>query len=250
MRASVLVVGVGGLGSPAALYLAAAGVGKIRLVDFDSVAASNLHRQILFGTRDIGRAKVEAGAERLGQLNPDASIEAVSARFDASNARALVRDADVVLDGSDNFATRYLANDACVLERVPLVHGGVVNFRGQVMSIAPGRSACLRCVFPEPPRVEEVPSCQQAGVLGAEAGIIGSLMAHEALKLLLGIGEPLFDTLVIFDGRRSDFRQARVRRDSACAVCGADPVIATLQPESSGAPCSQDFVADTIEALS
>jgi molybdopterin-synthase adenylyltransferase len=229
LSSSALLIGAGGLGSPAALYLAAAGVGRLGIVDPEAVAPSNLHRQVLHDTRGIGRPKVQSAHERLTALNPDVSVRAYQERLTAANALELVGGYDVVLDGSDNFPTRYLVNDACVLSGRPLVHGGAIHLRGQVLTIRPRVSACMRCVFPEPPRPGDIPSCQDAGVAGTAVGVIGSLMAHEALKLLLGIGEPLTDRLLIFDGLRGRMREAAVRRDVRCAVCGESPTIRTPQ---------------------
>jgi len=228
LRSSVLVVGAGGLGSPAALYLAAAGVGRLGLIDDEAVAISNLHRQILHETADVGRPKSQSAERRLAALNPAVSIQALPQRLTAENAREILGGFDVVLDGSDNFPTRYLVNDACVLLGKPLVHGGVIHVGGQVLTVLPGRSACLRCVFPEPPAPGAVPSCQEAGVVGTAAGLLGSLMAHEALKLLAGFGEPLADRVFIFDGRMSCVREVAVRRDPGCAVCGEAPTIREL----------------------
>lgn len=223
--ASALLVGAGGLGCPAALYLAAAGVGTIGLVDREAVALSNLHRQILHDTGMVGRPKSESAKARLSFLNPAVKIRACQEQLDSGNVMERVRDYDVVLDGSDNFPTRYLVNDACVLADKPLVYGGVIGFGGQALTIRPRQSACLRCVFPEPPAPDEIPSCQEAGVLGSAAGVIGTLMAHEALKLILGVGESLTDQLVVFEGMRSRFRTVAVRRDPCCAVCGEHPTI-------------------------
>ena len=228
LRASVLIVGAGGLGSPAALYLATAGVGTIGLLDQETVALSNLHRQILHVTESVDRPKTLSGKARLEALNPGVTIRAHQERLTAANAAELLRGYGAVLDGSDNFPTRYLVNDACVLAGQPLVHGGVVQLRGQVLTVLPRRSACLRCVFPEPPEAGAIPNCQEAGVLGSAAGILGSLMAHEALKLLLGLGEPLTDRLVVFEGAASRFREVPVRRDPGCAVCGTSPTIRDL----------------------
>ncbi len=236
-QASVLVVGAGGLGSPVSLYLAAAGVGHIGIVDSDAVSLSNLHRQILYATDDIGAPKALRAADRLLGLNPEIRIEPIQERVDAATVENLVGRFAYVADGSDNFATRYLVNDACVLLRKPLVYGGVVNFEGQVMAILPRESACFRCVFSEAPKAGEIPSCQEAGVVGAIAGVIGSLMAHEVLKLIMGIGEPLKDRLSIFDGRTSRFREARVRRDLNCALCGESPTITKAQAIDSLAGC-------------
>ena len=218
--ASVLVVGAGGLGCPAALYLAAAGVGTLGLVDDDVVALNNLHRQILHTTDAVGWPKTRSAKARLNALNPDVAVVEIQTRFSADNALALLHPYDLVVDGSDNFETRYLVNDACVLAGTPLVHGGVVHLRGQALTVRPRQSACFRCVFPEPPLAGAIPSCQEAGVLGSVAGVLGTVMAHEALKLLLGLGEPLVDRLLTFDGMASRFREIAVRRDPACAVCG------------------------------
>ena len=231
LQASALIVGAGGLGSPAALYLAAAGVGRLSLVDHEAVALSNLHRQILHTTDAIGRPKVYSAQERLAALNPEVVVTAHHEALTAANAFEWVGRYDVVLDGSDNFPTRYLVNDACVLAGTPLVHGGVVHCGGQVLVIAPRRSACLRCVFPEPPQSGAIPSCQEAGVVGTVAGIMGTVMAHEALKLLAGIGESLTDRLLTFEGRASRFREVAVRRDASCAVCGDAPTIRGLREE-------------------
>jgi adenylyltransferase/sulfurtransferase len=231
LASSALVIGAGGLGCPAALYLAAAGVGRISVVDADAVALSNLHRQVLHRTDGIGRAKSQSAQAALEALNPDVTVEAIHGRLTADNAAELVAAHDLVLDGSDNFPTRYLASDACVLAGKPLIHGGVVRLEGQVMTVLPRRSACYRCVFPEPPGRADVPSCQEAGVLGAVAGIIGTLMAQEALKVLAGIGEPLADRLAVFDGRTSRWREVPVRRDASCAVCGERATIRELRME-------------------
>lgn len=227
-QASVLLIGAGGLGCPAALYLAAAGVGRLGLVDADAVSLSNLHRQILHTTADLGRSKVESAKAKLEALNPTIAVTAHHARFDAATAQALVPAYDLVVDGSDNAVTRYLVNDACVLLRKPLIYGGVVQFRGQLMTIVPGQSACFRCVFPEPP--QGLLDCQNAGVLGATAGVIGTLMAQEALKWLLAIGQPLRDQLLVLDALNAAFRTVPVRRDPACAICGTPPTLRELVP--------------------
>ena len=231
LQASVLIVGAGGLGSPAALYLACAGVGTIGVIDREAVALSNLHRQILHTTADVGRPKSASAAYQLQVRNPEVTVHALQESLTAANAQHVLHPYDLVLDGSDNFPTRYLINDACVLFGKPLVHGGVIHLRGQVMTILPRQGACLRCMFPEPPSAGAIPSCQEAGVLGSAAGIIGSLMAHEALKVLLGLGEPLVNRLLVFDGRTSQFREVAVRRDPACAVCGEHPSIRELATE-------------------
>ena len=229
--ASVLIVGAGGLGCPAALYLAAAGVGRIGIIDRETVALSNLHRQVLHATAAVGQLKSQSAKSQLELLNPDVTVIAIQESLTAANARELLRPYDLVLDGSDNFPTRYLVNDACILSGKPLVHGGVIHFVGQVLTILPRRSACFRCVFPEPPQPGVIPSCQEAGVLGSVAGVLGTLMAHEALKLLLGLGEPLVNRLLVFDGKTSRFREVPLRRHLGCAVCGEVPTIRELVEE-------------------
>ena len=228
LRSSVLLVGAGGLGSPAALYLAAAGVGTIGLIDPETVALSNLHRQILHTAEAVGRAKTLSAAARLAAIDPGIAVRPIQARLSPENAPAHLAGYDLVLDGSDNIPTRYLVNDACVLAGTPMIHGAAVAFGGQLMTILPKRSACFRCVFPESPLPDGIPNCQDAGVLGSVVGILGSLMAHEALKHLAGIGEPLADRLLVFEGRSSRFREVPLRRDRGCAVCGDAPAIHEL----------------------
>lgn len=211
-RASVVIVGAGGLGSPAALYLAAAGVGRIGLVDHDRVDETNLHRQILYGTADIGRPKLEAASQRLRDTNPYITITAHDARLTSTNALEIFRDYDVVVDGTDNFATRYLVNDACVLLQKPNVYGSVFRFEGQVSIFGTAEGPCYRCVQPEPPPPHLVPSCAEGGVLGVLPGIIGTMQANEALKLLLGIGETLAGRLLLFDALRMTFRTVKLPR--------------------------------------
>ncbi len=224
--ARVLCIGAGGLGSPAALYLAAAGVGTIGIVDFDNVDLSNLQRQILHGTKDIGRGKLESARDRLHDINPQIEIELHKCRFSSENASQLVTTYDVVVDGSDNFPTRYLSNDVCVFARKPNVYGSVFRFEGQTTVFAPHLGGpCYRCLFPEPPPPESVPNCAQAGVLGVLPGIIGMLQAIEALKLILGIGEPLIGRLLHFDALKVKFRELNLRRDLQCPVCGDNPTI-------------------------
>ena len=231
LGSSVLIIGAGGLGSPAALYLAAAGVGHLGLMDHETVALSNLHRQVLYATSDVGRPKAHTAEGRLAALNPEVRVSAMQERLGAANARQVIEPYDLVLDGSDNFPTRYLANDACVLLGKPLISGGVIHMRGQLLTVFPARSACFRCVFPEPPTPGAIPSCQEAGVVGPAVGVIGSLMAHEALKVLLGIGEPLCDRLLVFDGTSSRVREIPVRRNPTCAVCGDSPTMRELVAE-------------------
>jgi molybdopterin/thiamine biosynthesis adenylyltransferase/rhodanese-related sulfurtransferase len=224
--ARILCVGAGGLGSPAALYLAAAGVGTIGIVDFDDVDLSNLQRQILHGTNDIGRSKLESARHRLRDINPEIEIQLHECRFSSENASHLVAQYDIVVDGSDNFPTRYLSNDVCVFAQKPNVYGSVFRFEGQTTVFAPHMSGpCYRCLFPEPPPPDSVPNCAQAGVLGVLPGIIGMLQAIEAIKLIVGIGEPLIGRLLHFDALKVKFRELNLRRDPECPVCGENPII-------------------------
>jgi molybdopterin/thiamine biosynthesis adenylyltransferase/rhodanese-related sulfurtransferase len=224
--ARVLCIGAGGLGSPTALYLAAAGIGTIGIVDFDDVDLSNLQRQILHGTRDVGRGKLESARDRLHDINPQIEIELHKCRFSSENAPQLVSGYDVVVDGSDNFPTRYLSNDVCVFAHKPNVYGSVFRFEGQTTVFAPHLGGpCYRCLFPEPPPPESVPNCAQAGVLGVLPGIIGMLQAIETLKLILGIGEVLVGRLLHFDALKAKFRELNLRRDPQCPVCGENPII-------------------------
>jgi sulfur-carrier protein adenylyltransferase/sulfurtransferase len=226
--ARVLCIGAGGLGSPTALYLAAAGVGTIGIVDFDDVDLSNLQRQILHGTKDIGRGKLESARDRLHDINPQIEIELHKCRFSSENAPHLVARYDVIVDGSDNFPTRYLSNDVSVFAHKPNVYGSVFRFEGQTTVFAPHLGGpCYRCLFPEPPPPESVPNCAQAGVLGVLPGIIGMLQAIETLKLILGIGEPLIGRLLHFDALKVKFRELNLRRDPQCPVCGENPTISS-----------------------
>src|SRR5215467_14571420 len=224
--ARVFCIGAGGLGSPVALYLAAAGVGTIGIVDFDDVDLSNLQRQILHGTKDIGRGKLESARDRLRDINPEIEIELHNCRFSSENAPQIVSGYDLVVDGSDNFPTRYLSNDVCVFERKPNVYGSVFRFEGQTTVFAPHLGGpCYRCLFPEPPPPESVPNCAQAGVLGVLPGIIGMLQAIETIKLIVGVGEPLVGRLLHFDALKVTFRELKLRRDPQCPVCGENPTI-------------------------
>src|SRR5256886_8424055 len=224
--ARVLCIGAGGLGSPAALYLTAAGAGTIGIVDFDDVDLSNLQRQILHGTKDVGRGKLESARDRLGDINPKIDIELHRCRFTSENAPQLVAQYDVIVDGSDNFPTRYLSNDVCVFERKPNVYGSVFRLEGQTTVFAPHLGGpCYRCLFPEPPPPDAVPNCAQAGVLGVLPGIIGMLQAIEAIKLIIGIGESLIGRLLHFDALKIKFRELNLRRDAQCPVCGENPKI-------------------------
>ena len=226
-EARVLCIGAGGLGSPAALYLAAAGVGKLGLVDFDEVDLSNLQRQILHGTKDVGRKKLDSARDRLRDVNPTIEIQLHEARFTSANAMDIVSGYDVVVDGSDNFPTRYLSNDVCVFAKKPNVYGSVFRFDGQTTVFAPHLGGpCYRCLFPEPPPPGSVPNCAQAGVLGVLPGIVGTIQANEAIKLILGVGEPLIGRLLYFDALKMKFREFNLRRDLQCPVCGDSPTIA------------------------
>ncbi len=218
-----LLVGAGGLGSPAALYLAAAGVGTLGLVEFDVVDETNLQRQILYGDADVGRPKIEAAAERLRATNPHVTLETHGGRLDVDNARELVAAYDLVVDGSDNFPTRYLVNDACVLERRPLVWGSVFRFEGQASVFAAPDGPCYRCLFPEPPPPGLVPSCAEAGVFGALPGIVGAIQAAQAIHWIAGVGEPLVGRLLILDALSMTFREVRVPKDPECPICSAHP---------------------------
>jgi adenylyltransferase/sulfurtransferase len=227
-RSRILIVGAGGLGSPAALYLAAAGVGTLGLVDHDVVDLSNLQRQVLHHTPDVGQLKVVSAKEKILALNPDVTVIMHETRFMAANALELVQGYDVVIDGVDNFPAKFLINDACYLAGKPLVHGGILRFEGRVTTIVPNQSACYRCVFGQPPPPGLVASCQEAGVLGVLAGVIGTIQASEALKLVLGIGRPLTDRLLDFDVRSATFREIKVRRNPRCLLCGESPTITEL----------------------
>ena len=235
LGSKVLIIGAGGLGSPAAIYLAAAGIGAIGIVDFDVVDASNLQRQILHDTNDLGRPKVESAADRLRALNPDVKVIGHREPITSYNALEIIKGYDVVLNGSDNFPTRYLVNDACQFLGVPLVDASIFMFEGQVTVYQPGKpelgiegGPCYRCLYPDPPPPGEVPSCAEAGVLGVLPGIVGSIQAVEAIKLLLGIGEPLIGRLLMIDTLDMSFRTLNVRRDAACPVCGEHPTVTEL----------------------
>lgn len=224
-RARVLVVGAGGLGSPAALYLAAAGVGTLGIADADVVELENLHRQILHRTGTLGRPKVASAAAALRDFNPEVRVIEHPLRIDAANAGDIIGDYDVVVDASDNFATRYLVNDTCVQLDKPFAHGAVLQFEGQMLTVLPRRTACLRCLFPSPPPPGLVPSTREAGILGTVPGVIGTLQANEVIKLILGIGELMTDRLLIFNALQTRFRELRVPRNPRCPVCGKAPTM-------------------------
>jgi adenylyltransferase/sulfurtransferase len=228
LASRVLLIGAGGLGCPLAQYLAAAGVGTLGLVDFDRVDASNLQRQVLYATRDVGRPKVEVAAERIRALNPDVRVVAHAVRVTSQNALDLLAGWDVIVDGSDNFPTRYLVNDACVLLGKPNVHGSIFRFDGQASVFDARRGPCYRCLYPEPPPPGAVPSCAEGGVLGVLPGLVALVQATETLKLLAGIGEPLVGRLLQVDALGMEFREFRIQKDPKCPACGEQPTITQL----------------------
>ncbi len=226
LDSKILLIGAGGLGSPASLYLAAAGVGRIGIVDADVVDESNLQRQIVHSTERLGEAKVESAKRTVEALNPDVQVVAYKERLTSENVERILADGwDVIVDGADNFPTRYLVNDASVWHGIPVVHGSIYRFEGQVTVFQPGAGPCYRCLFPAPPPPELAPSCAEGGVLGVLPGVIGSLQANEALKLALGIGEPLVGRLLLFDALSPEFTEVKLRRDPGCPVCGEHPTI-------------------------
>ncbi len=228
LEAKVLIVGAGGLGCPAALYLAAAGVGTIGIVDNDYVEVSNLQRQITHFTKDINVPKVESAAEKMLAINPDITVKTYKKFLCADNISSIIDGYDFVLDGTDNFPTKFLVNDACVFMGIPFSHGGILRFNGQTMTVVPGETACYRCSFRKPPPPDAVPSCAQAGVLGAIAGILGTIQAAEALKYITGVGELITDGLLTFDARTMTFRKISLKRQESCPLCGEEPSITQL----------------------
>ncbi len=229
LKARVFLVGAGGLGCPVGYYLAAAGVGTIGMIDNDTIELSNLQRQIAHNTDRVGMNKAESAKKTFEALNPDVTVHAIKDRISKDNIMDLIRDYDIVVDGSDNFPTRYLVNDACVLMKKPLVSGAILRFEGQVTTILPGEGHCYRCLFEEPPPPGLVPSCQEAGVLGALPGVIGGLQAMEVLKLILGKGKPLTNQLLIYNALDVTFRKVKVPKNPDCPVCGENPRITELQ---------------------
>jgi molybdopterin/thiamine biosynthesis adenylyltransferase len=224
----VLIVGAGGLGSPVALYLAAAGVGTIGLIDGDVVDRTNLQRQVIHFTNDIGVAKVESAKQKINLLNPDVKVNTYPTLLSPDNANEIINDYDFIIDGTDNFPTKFMVNDACVLAHKPYSHGGILRFEGQTMTYVPG-SACYRCVFDSPPPKNAVPSCSQAGVLGSIAGMLGTIQATEALKYFVGIGELLTNRMLIFDALNMRFREVNFKKSSNCKICGNHPPISTVE---------------------
>jgi sulfur-carrier protein adenylyltransferase/sulfurtransferase len=227
-KGSVLCIGAGGLGSPAALYLAAAGVGTIGIVDFDVVDYSNLQRQVIHGTSDVGRSKLASAKDRLLELNPHINIETYETALSSKNALELFKPYDVILDGTDNFPTRYLTNDACVLLGKPNAYGSIFRFEGQASVFATKGGPCYRCLYPEPPPPGLVPSCAEGGVLGVLPGVVGTIQATEAIKLIMGIGEPLIGRFLIYDALRMKFRELKLKKDPDCPVCGTNPTVTEL----------------------
>jgi sulfur-carrier protein adenylyltransferase/sulfurtransferase len=227
-QAKVLCIGTGGLGAPLGLYLAAAGVGRIGLVDFDTVDFTNLQRQVLFGTTDVGRPKIEAAAEHLRNLNPLIQIDSFETRLTSENALDLFKDYDIIVDGTDNFPTRYLVNDACVLLGKPNVYGSIFRFEGQITIFGAPGGPCYRCLYPEPPPPGLVPSCAEGGVLGVLPGIVGTIQAAETLKLIIGKGDPLIGRLLLFDALGMKFRELKLRKNPECPVCGEHPTVKKL----------------------
>ncbi len=225
---SVLCIGAGGLGSPAAMYLAAAGVGRIGVVDFDVVDFSNLQRQIIHGTKDVGRSKLASAKDRLTDINPHIQVDTYEEALSSENALRLFEPYDIILDGTDNFPTRYLTNDACVILGKPNAYGSIFRFEGQASVFATKDGPCYRCLYPEPPPPGLVPSCAEGGVLGVLPGVIGVIQATEAIKLLAGIGEPLIGRFLIYDALRMRFRELKLRKDPDCPVCGTHPTVTTL----------------------
>jgi len=228
LESKILLLGAGGLGSPAAYYLAAAGIGNLGIVDFDRVDLSNLQRQIIHSTERIGMLKTESAKKTIEALNPDVKVTLYNQKLDSSNIMELIDDYDYIIDGSDNFPTRYLVNDACVIKNKTLIHGSIYRFEGQVTVFKPGDGPCYRCLYPEPPPPGMAPNCQEGGVLGVLAGIIGNLQVVETLKLILGIGKTLVGKLLIYDALNTEFRKLNLRKDVACPVCSKNPTITEL----------------------
>jgi molybdopterin/thiamine biosynthesis adenylyltransferase len=227
----VLIIGAGGLGAPIALYLAAAGVGTIGIADADEVDVTNLQRQVIHFTPDVGKAKVESAAEKMRAINPDVTVNTYREWVSARNIADLIADYDFVIDGTDNFAAKFLVNDACVLGGKAYSHGGILQFDGQTLTVQPKESACYRCIFPAPPPKDAIPTCSQAGVIGVLPGVLGTIQATEAIKFLLGKGELLAGRLLTYNALRMRFREIAVKRNPACPVCGDHPTITELHDE-------------------
>ncbi|HBS60057.1 MAG: molybdopterin-synthase adenylyltransferase MoeB [Bacillota bacterium] len=230
LNSKVLVIGTGGLGAPAAMFLAAAGIGSIGLVDFDAVELSNLQRQIIHLTKDVGKPKVLSGKETINEMNPDVKVVTYQEWVDASNIMDIIKDQDYdfVIDGTDNFPAKFLINDACVLAEKPFSHAGIIRFQGQTLTYLPGQGPCYRCIFQTPPPPDAVPTCKQAGVLGVMGGVIGTIQATEAIKYILGIGELLNGHLLTYNALTMEFRKVKLRHNKKCGICGEQPTIREL----------------------
>ncbi|MBJ6723640.1 HesA/MoeB/ThiF family protein [Geomesophilobacter sediminis] len=231
LEGKVLIIGAGGLGSPIALYLAAAGVGTIGIADADDVDVTNLQRQVIHFTPDVGKPKVISAKEKMQAINPDVEVRTYQEWVSAANIADMIADYDFVIDGTDNFAAKFLINDACVLGGKPYSHGGILQFDGQTMTVAPGQSPCYRCIFPEPPPKDAIPSCSQAGVIGVLPGVLGTIQATEAIKYLLGQGDLLTGRLLTYSALRMRFREIPFRKNPKCPICGEHPTITTLKDE-------------------
>jgi molybdopterin/thiamine biosynthesis adenylyltransferase len=231
LSSKVLIVGAGGLGAPAVLYLAAAGIGTIGIIDSDEVDPTNLQRQIIHHTADIGTEKVVSAKAKVRAVNPEVVVHTYPARADAQNLSGIIRRYDFVIDGTDNFPAKFLVNDACYFEKVPFSHAGILRFHGQLITVLPGETTCYRCIFRSPPPAGVVPSCSEAGILGALAGVIGCLQATEAIKYLLGIGDLLTNALLTYNALTMEFRKVRLSRNPKCPLCGEDPHITELHDE-------------------
>lgn len=229
LNAKVLIIGAGGLGAPAAMYLAAAGVGTIGIADADEVDLSNLQRQIIHSTEDIGKAKVQSAKETMNKINPDVTVKTYRTFVDSETIMDLIKDYDFIIDGTDNFPAKFLINDACVMAKKPFSHAGIIRFKGQLMTYVPGEGPCYRCVFKNPPPKDAVPTCKQAGVIGAMGGVIGCLQAMEAIKYILGKGDLLTGYLLTYDALKMEFRKIKLPdHKHGCAVCGDEPTITEL----------------------
>lgn len=250
LNAKVLIIGAGGLGAPAAMYLAAAGVGTIGIADADVVDLSNLQRQIIHATADVGKPKVQSAAETMTAMNPGVKVNTYQLFVSAANIRELIRDYDFVIDGTDNFPAKFLINDACVIEKKPFSHAGIIRFKGQLMTYIPGQGPCYRCVFKDPPPKDAVPTCKQAGVIGAMGGVIGSLQAMEAIKYIVGVGENLVGRLLTYDALKNDFHSIRLpAANGKCPVCGENPTI-TEPIDYEQPPCDLKEAKAAQQALS
>lgn len=237
LNSKVVIIGAGGLGSPAALYLAAAGIGTIGIVDADKVDLTNLQRQVIHHTADVGVDKVVSAKNKINEINPDVNVVTYNEWAGQDNIREIIRDYDFVLDGTDSFSAKFLINDACYFEKKPLSHAGILQFGGQLMTILPDKSACYRCLFHSPPPANAVPTCSQAGVLGVLGGVVGTLQATEAIKYILGIGELLTDSLLTYNALTMNFRKVELGKNDDCPICGKDPEITELVEQKIQVTC-------------